>query len=91
MPDPIVIDKPHARRFLLAHLHLLPPRNLQGKQGVLDFVRHLCSAAQGGLAWSIRRSLLNLAEWLVGAAAGFVPLSRGWQKKDSWFAFSSRA
>ena len=41
MPDPIVIDKPHARRFLLAHLHLLPPRNLHGKQGVLDYVRHV--------------------------------------------------
>ena len=41
MPDPIVIDKPHARRFLLAHLHLLPPRRLRGKQGVLDYVRHV--------------------------------------------------
>jgi uncharacterized protein len=41
MPDPIVIDKPHARRFLLAHLHLLPPRKLHGKQGVLDYVRHV--------------------------------------------------
>jgi uncharacterized protein YcaQ len=41
MPDPIVIDKPHARRFLLAHFHLLPPRMLQGKQGVLDYVRHV--------------------------------------------------
>jgi uncharacterized protein YcaQ len=41
MPDPIVIDKPHARRFLLAHLNLLPPRRLQGKQGVLDYIRHV--------------------------------------------------
>ncbi|MCI0553993.1 MAG: winged helix DNA-binding domain-containing protein [Anaerolineae bacterium] len=41
MSDPIIIDKPHARRFLLAHLHLLPPRKLHGKQGVLDYVRHV--------------------------------------------------
>jgi uncharacterized protein YcaQ len=41
MPDPIVIDKPHARRFLLTHLHLLPPHKLHGKQGVLDYVRHV--------------------------------------------------
>jgi hypothetical protein len=34
MPHPIVIDKPLARRFLLVHLHLLPPRKLHGKQGV---------------------------------------------------------
>jgi hypothetical protein len=39
--DPIVIDRPHARRFLLAHLHLLPPRKLHGKQGVLNYVRHV--------------------------------------------------
>jgi uncharacterized protein len=41
MPDPLVIDKPHARRFLLVHLHLLLPRKLHGKQGVLDYVRHV--------------------------------------------------
>ena len=41
MPDPIVIDKRLARRFLLAHLHLLPPRRLHGKQGVLDYVRQV--------------------------------------------------
>lgn len=41
MPDPIVIDRPHARRFLLAHLHLLPPRKLHGEQGVLDYVRRV--------------------------------------------------
>ena len=40
-PDPISIDKPHARRFLLAHLHLLPPRGLHGRKGVLDYVRHV--------------------------------------------------
>jgi uncharacterized protein len=41
MPHPVVIDKPLARRFLLAHLHLLPPRKLHGKQGVVDYVRHV--------------------------------------------------
>jgi len=41
MPNPIVIDKAHARRFLLGHLRLLPPRQLHGKQGVLDYIRHV--------------------------------------------------
>ncbi|MEX2161587.1 MAG: crosslink repair DNA glycosylase YcaQ family protein [Anaerolineales bacterium] len=41
MPDPIVISKAQARRFLLGHLRLLPPRKLQGKEGVLDYVRHV--------------------------------------------------
>jgi uncharacterized protein YcaQ len=41
MPAPIGIDKAHARRFLLAHLRLLPPRTLHGKQGVLDYIRHV--------------------------------------------------
>jgi uncharacterized protein YcaQ len=41
MPTPIVVDKAHARRFLLAHLRLHPPRTLRGKQGVLDYIRHV--------------------------------------------------
>jgi hypothetical protein len=41
MLDTMIIDQPQARRFLLAHLHLLPPRQLRGKQGVLDYVRHV--------------------------------------------------
>ena len=41
MPSPVVINKAHARRFLLAHLRLLPPRKLRGKQGVLDYIRHV--------------------------------------------------
>jgi hypothetical protein len=41
MPRPIHIDRTHARRFLLAHLRLLPPRSLHGKQGVLDYIRHV--------------------------------------------------
>ena len=41
MPKEIVICKSHARRFLLAHLHLWPPRKLRGKQGVLDYIRHV--------------------------------------------------
>lgn len=41
MPNPMVIPKAHARRFLLAHLRLLPPRKLHGKQGVLAFMRHV--------------------------------------------------
>jgi uncharacterized protein len=41
MPTAIVIRKAHARRFLLRHLHLWPPRKLRGKQGVLDYIRHV--------------------------------------------------
>ena len=41
MSHPVVIDKGLARRFVLAHLHLLPPRRLHGKQGVLDYVRQV--------------------------------------------------
>ncbi len=37
----IVIDKAHARRFLLAYHHLLPTRKLPGKQGVLDYIRQV--------------------------------------------------
>lgn len=36
---PLVIDKAQARRFVLNHLHLLPPRKLSGKQGVLEYIR----------------------------------------------------
>ncbi len=41
MPNPIVIRKDHARRFLLAHLRLWPPRKLRGEQGVLDYIRRV--------------------------------------------------
>jgi uncharacterized protein YcaQ len=33
------LSKAQARRFLLAHQSLLPPRSLQGKTGIVDFVR----------------------------------------------------
>jgi len=36
-----VVDKRHARRFLLSHLRLLPPRSLKGSEGVFDFIRHV--------------------------------------------------
>lgn len=41
MPELIHIDKAQARRFILNHLHLLPPRKLSGKQGVYDLIRKL--------------------------------------------------
>ena len=41
MSKEIVIRKSQARRFLLAHLHLWPPRKLRGKQGALDYIRHV--------------------------------------------------
>ena len=35
------MSKPLARRFLLAHQHLLPPRRLSGKAGILHFIQHI--------------------------------------------------
>ena len=37
----ITLSKRAARRFLLAHLHLWPPRSLKGKQAIHDFIRHV--------------------------------------------------
>src|SRR5262249_39245942 len=37
----LIVTRQQARRFLLAHHRLLPPRSLRGKRGVLDFVRHV--------------------------------------------------
>ena len=42
LPAPrMVLEPSHARRFLLAHQRLLPPRRLEGADGVLDLFRHL--------------------------------------------------
>jgi hypothetical protein len=35
MTASLIIAKAHARRFVLSHLGLYPPRQLRGKQGVL--------------------------------------------------------
>ncbi len=51
MPNPIVIDKAHARRFLLGHLRLLPPRQLHGKQGMLDYFRNLALSLNLAFVW----------------------------------------
>jgi hypothetical protein len=40
-PVEITISQDHARRFLLRYQGLLPARQLTGKQGVLEFVRHV--------------------------------------------------
>lgn len=40
-PAELTISKEHARRFLLTHLGLLPPRRFAGKQGMLDFIRRV--------------------------------------------------
>jgi uncharacterized protein YcaQ len=37
----LILSKPHARRFLLTHQRLWPPRQLEGKGGIMDFVRHV--------------------------------------------------
>jgi hypothetical protein len=37
----MVLEPSHARRFLLAHQRLLPPRRLEGADGVMDLFRHL--------------------------------------------------
>jgi len=39
----ITITKKEARRFLLAHHNLLPPRQFKGKQGVLEYIQHVDS------------------------------------------------
>jgi uncharacterized protein YcaQ len=36
----LTLTKAEARRFLLAHQRLWPPRQLRGKAGILDYVRH---------------------------------------------------
>jgi len=42
LPAPrMVLEPSHARRFLLAHQRLLPPRRLEGADGVVDLFRHL--------------------------------------------------
>ncbi len=40
-PPQMMLSKTHARRFLLAHHHLWPPRQLEGKAGIMEFVRHV--------------------------------------------------
>jgi len=40
-PPQIVLSKTEARRFLLAHQRLWPPRGLCGKEGILDLIRHV--------------------------------------------------
>ena len=37
----MTLSKTHARRFLLAHQRLWPPRRLMGKAGIMDFIRHV--------------------------------------------------
>jgi len=38
---PLTISRSHARRFLLAYQALWPPRNLWGKECILEFIRHV--------------------------------------------------
>lgn len=40
-PPSIKLDLTDARRFLLAHQHLWPPRYLTGKEGVFEYIRHV--------------------------------------------------
>lgn len=37
----ITLTQTHARRFLLAHHRLWPPRQLEGKPGIMEFIRHV--------------------------------------------------
>ena len=37
----MTVSKKHARRFLLTHQRLWPPRRLRGKVGILEFIRHV--------------------------------------------------
>ena len=40
-PPTLRLSKAEARRFLLLHQCLWPPRRLSGKEGVLEFIRHI--------------------------------------------------
>ncbi len=37
----MTVSKRHARRFILSHQMLWPPRKLRGKVGILEFIRHV--------------------------------------------------
>ncbi len=42
LPEPtLILTKTEARRFLLAHQRLWPPRQLHGKDGVLEYISHV--------------------------------------------------
>ena len=42
LPEPtITLTKDHARRFLLTHQRLRPPRQLSGKTGIMDYIAHV--------------------------------------------------
>jgi len=42
LPDPtITLSKADTRRFLLVHQRLWPPRQLKGKAGIYNFIRHV--------------------------------------------------
>ena len=40
-PASMEISKPHARRFLLDYHFLSPPRNLAGKEGILEYIQRV--------------------------------------------------
>lgn len=41
LPPTLTLSKTEARRFLLMHHRLWPPRSLAGKAGILEFIRHV--------------------------------------------------
>lgn len=40
-PPTLTISKTHARRFLLAHQRLWPPRSFLGKSGIQEYIQHV--------------------------------------------------
>ena len=40
-PPTLTLTNQHARQFILAHQHLLPPRTLGGKAGLQEFIQHV--------------------------------------------------
>jgi uncharacterized protein YcaQ len=40
-PTTLTLSQQETRQFLLAHQRLLPPRSLQGKAGLLEFIKHV--------------------------------------------------
>lgn len=85
------ITKQQARRFLLAHQRLLPPYQYEGKQGVLDFIRHVGCIQFDPLDIVGHNSELVLQSRVSGFSPGMLQellyrdrkLVDGWDKKMS--------
>jgi uncharacterized protein YcaQ len=92
LPQPTLTLTPtEARRFLLAHQHLWPPRRLRGPDGIVQFVRHVgCIQydpiqVAGGNPHLVLQSRVAgyRAEWLDQLLYAERQLCDGWDKVAS--------